>query len=183
VTGVSRNGDAPSVGAGFRSTSRCARLAGLRCGSRGNSLIRRILHPTDFSPASRPAFKEALDLAKMTGARLFLLHVLPALPVIPDVYIAPTTFDELQRGQRDGAQKQLLRLLARAKAARVRASGILREVGAAHEQIVRVARSKRVGLIAMGTHGRGGIARALLGSVAERVVRTASCPVLTVRAK
>jgi universal stress protein A len=147
------------------------------------ALFRLILHPTDFSPASRPAFKAALDLAKMTGARLLLLHVLPVLPMIPDVYIAATTFDTLQRGQRESAQKQLVRLVARAKAARVRAAGLLREAGAAHEQIVRVARSKRVGLIVMGTHGRGGLAKALLGSVAERVVRTAPRPVLTVRGK
>ena len=143
--------------------------------------FRRIVHPSDFSPASRPAFRKSLELAKSHRAQLFVVHVLSMLPVIPDAYVAPTVWDDLERGQRITAQRQLGRLVATAKAAGVRASGVLIDIGVTHEQIVRFARARRADLIVMGTHGRSGLTRALLGSVASRVLATARCPVLTVR--
>jgi len=143
--------------------------------------FRRIVHPSDFSPASRPAFRKAVELAKSQGAQLFVLHVLSMLPVIPDTYVAPSVWEDLEQGQRATAQRQLQGLVAKAKAAGVRAAGALVDVGVTHEQIVRFARAKRADLIVMGTHGRSGLARALLGSVASRVLAAARCPVLTVR--
>jgi nucleotide-binding universal stress UspA family protein len=144
--------------------------------------FRRIVHPSDFSPASRPAFRKSLELAKSHRAQLFVVHVLSMLPVIPDAYVAPTVWDDLERGQRTTAQRQLSRLVAAAKTAGVRASGVVLDIGVTHEQIVRFARARRADLIVMGTHGRSGLTRALLGSVASRVLATARCPVLTVRA-
>jgi nucleotide-binding universal stress UspA family protein len=144
--------------------------------------FRRILHPSDFSAASRAALRTAVETAKTNAAELLIVHVLPALPVVPDAYIAATTYDTLQRGHRAGGQKQLDRLVARAKTAGARASGILLDVGVPAQQIARLAKSRRVDLIVMGTHGRTGLTRALLGSVATRVIAIASCPVLTVRA-
>src|SRR5207245_9106636 len=94
----------------------------------------------------------------------------------------PPSAGGLGRGPRATAQRQLGRLVAKAKAAGVRASGTLLDVGVTHEGIVRFARAKRAGLIVMGTHGRTGLTRALLGSVAARVIATARCPVMTVRA-
>ena len=145
--------------------------------------IRRILHPSDFSPASRPAFREALEMAKALRAQLLIVHALSVLPMIPAGYMTPDTWDKLARGQRAVGQRQLNRLLAKAKTAGVRASSLLVDVGVTHEQIVRVARRKRADLIVMGTHGRTGLTRALLGSVAARVIATAPCPVLTVHAR
>jgi nucleotide-binding universal stress UspA family protein len=144
--------------------------------------FRRILHPSDFSLASRPAFTLALQLAKASRGQLLVAHVLPILPLMPNAYLAPTTYDDLQRGQRAGGQKQLDRLVRAAKAAGVRASGILLDVGAPDELITRLAKSRHMDVIVMGTHGRTGLTRALLGSVAARVVATATCPVLTVHA-
>ena len=144
--------------------------------------LRRILHPSDFSPASRPAFRKALGLAKANRAVLLVAHVLPPLPIFPDAYIPATTYDQLARGQRAGGQKQLDRLLGRVRTAGARASGILVDVGVPAQQIVRLAKSRRADLIVMGTRGRTGLARTLLGSVAARVVALASCPVLTVHA-
>jgi nucleotide-binding universal stress UspA family protein len=144
--------------------------------------IRRIVHPSDFSPASRPAFRKAVELARTYRAQLFVAHVLPMLPVIPDAYVPPSIWDDLERGQRSAAQRQLGRLVARAKAAGVRASGALLDLGVTHEQIVRFARARRADLIVMGTHGRGALTKALLGSVASRVLTTSRCPVVTVRA-
>jgi nucleotide-binding universal stress UspA family protein len=144
---------------------------------------RTILHPSDFSPASRPAFRKALELAKESGAQLLLVHVLPVLPMLPDVYIAASTYNELQRGQRTSAQKQLDRLVRTAKAAGVQASGILLDFGVPAERITRLATSTHADVIVMGTHGRTGLTRALMGSVAARVVASAACPIMTVRAR
>jgi nucleotide-binding universal stress UspA family protein len=144
--------------------------------------FRRILHPTDFSPASRPAFKTALGLAKAGRAELLLVHVLPPLPMIEDAYIAPSTYQQLQRGYRASDQKQLDRLVRTAKTAGVRATGLLLDFGMPAERITRLAESRHADVIVMGTHGRTGLTRALLGSVATRIVATATCPVLTVRA-
>jgi nucleotide-binding universal stress UspA family protein len=147
---------------------------------------RRIMHSTDYSPASRPAFRKAVELAKALHKELVLVHVLsPVLvPIITgEMYIPPSTYDELQRTSRTVALRHLERLTAVAKRVGVRVSSKLVEGAPVAEQIVRTARGLRADLIVLGTHGRTGVARAVLGSVASRVVATASCPVLTVRAQ
>jgi nucleotide-binding universal stress UspA family protein len=142
-----------------------------------------ILHPTDFSKASRAALTRAIAEAKTRKAELLVLHALaPIVPMMGEGYVDPTTYEQMTEAARGGSQKQLDRVVAQAKAARVRARGLLVE-GVAHEQIVRVARARRCELIVMGTHGRTGVARFFLGSVAARVAATASCPVLTVRGR
>jgi len=148
-------------------------------------MSRRILHPTDFSKASTPAFARAIAEARQTRSELLLVHVLA--PVIPAVgasegYLSPSVYEQMSKSARAWAQKQMDRLLAKAKAARVRARGMLLE-GVAHEQIVRAAKRHRASLIVIGTHGRTGVARFFLGSVAARVAATAPCPVLTVRGR
>ncbi|MBI2158584.1 MAG: universal stress protein, partial [Candidatus Rokubacteria bacterium] len=98
-----------------------------------------------------------------------MAHVRSVLPVVPDAYVPPNVWDELQRGQRITGQRQLGRLVAKARAAGARASGFLLDIGVTHERIVRLARARRVDMIVMGTHGRTGLTRAILGSVASRV--------------
>ena len=143
--------------------------------------MKRIMHATDFSPASRGAFKRALAEAKDHKAELTIVHVLsPVLGLAGDGYLAPSTYEVLLRSQKAAAQKKLNALLAKAKSARVRARGLLLE-GVAHEQIVKAAKSKRADLLVVGTHGRTGVARFFVGSVAGRIVASAACPVLTVR--
>jgi len=145
--------------------------------------IRRILHPSDFSRASSAAFAKAVDLAKANRADLVIVHVLsPIIPMMGDGYVSPRVFEELEAAAHAQGQKQLNALLAKARKAGVRASGALLE-GIAHEQIVRSARSRRADLIVIGTHGRTGVAKLFLGSVAGRVVASARCPVMTVRGK
>jgi nucleotide-binding universal stress UspA family protein len=145
--------------------------------------VRRLLYPTDFSPASAPAFRQAVALARDDKAELLIVHVLtPPVPVVSDAYISPKVYDDLERASRAWGQKQIAAPVARAKRAGARVRGLLLE-GVAADQIVRAARSRRADLIVMGTHGRGGFARLLLGSVAERVIATARCPVLTVRGR
>jgi len=145
--------------------------------------MRRIVHPTDFSPASAPAFKKALELAKEDRASLSIVHVLPTLPMLPDGYIAATAYEEMLAAHRRQADQQMQKVVKRAQTAGVKASGTVVDVGVAAEQIVRFAKRQGADVIVMGTHGHGFLARVLLGSVAERVVSRASCPVLTVRAR
>ena len=144
---------------------------------------RVILHPTDFSPASRAAFTRAVADTRAAGAELLLVHVLSVVtPFVGDEYVSPKTYTEVQQSMQAYGQKQLDALVAKAKAAGARVRGLLLE-GTAADAIVRTARSKRADVIVMGTHGRTGFAKLLMGSVAQRVVGTAPCPVLTVRGK
>ena len=145
---------------------------------------RRILHPSDFSKASGAAFAKAVELAKANRAELVVLHVLgPPVPIMGgDGYVSPQVYEDLHTSAQAYASRQLASLVAKAKKAGVRAKAVLRE-GMTHEQIVRAARSARADMIIIGTHGRTGLAKLFLGSIAGRVVSTAKCPVMTVRGK
>jgi nucleotide-binding universal stress UspA family protein len=146
-------------------------------------VFRRLLHATDFSPASRAAFSTALDLARDARGELTIVHVItPAVPMVGDGYVSPGVFEQVEAAAREAGQKELDRLLKKAKQARVRARGVLL-TGVPHEQIVRAARGRRADLIVIGTHGRTGLARLFLGSVAARVLTLARCPVLSVRGR
>jgi nucleotide-binding universal stress UspA family protein len=142
---------------------------------------KRILYPTDFSPAADAAFDHALETAKRDDAKLILLHVVePTSPFADEIAIAlPGPGREAAEA---AARKQFDGLLARAKAADVPASDLLR-FGWPAEEIVEAAFRELADLIVMGTHGRQGLKRLVLGSVAQRVIATAPCPVLTVRMK
>ena len=147
------------------------------------SRLRRILHPSDFSRASGAAFTRATAMAKAERAQLLLVHVLaPPAPIAGEGYIPPKVYDDLEASARAYGQKRLAQLQARARTAGVKAATLLLE-GVAHEQIVRAAKSKKADIIVIGTHGRTGLAKLFLGSVASRVVTASHCPVLTVRGK
>lgn len=145
--------------------------------------IRRVLYASDFSAASRRALSTALSITKSLDAKLTILYALaPVVPMVPDRYIDAVTLDQLDKQARQWSARQLNRLANDAKKAGVRATTLLRD-GDPVDQIVRAARSTRADLIVVGTHGRRGLPKFFLGSVAERVVATAPCPVLTVRGK
>ncbi|MGH7334895.1 MAG: universal stress protein [Candidatus Rokuibacteriota bacterium] len=144
---------------------------------------RRILHASDFSGASRPAFDRALALAKTGRAALTIVHVIsPIVPMVGDGYVSPQVVEELDRRARAYAEKEMAKLVAKAKHAGVRATSLVVE-GTPADRIVRAAKARRADMIVMGTHGRGAVARFFLGSVAGRVVATAACPVLTVKGR
>ena len=138
--------------------------------------IHTILHPTDFSDRAGFAFRVACALARDFGARLLVLHVeQPPLLTLGGMPGVPPVADEYGGEE---LEEQLLRL--RPPDPAVPADHCLRQGDPAAE-IVRLAREYPCDLIVLGTHGRGGLGRLLLGSVAEAVVRQAPCPVLTVR--
>jgi nucleotide-binding universal stress UspA family protein len=143
--------------------------------------FRRVLHASDFSGPANVAFRVAVAVAKVHGAELLLVHVLPAPPTLAGGRrsMSLRAHDELVAIARRAADRQLALLLTKARLSKVRARAF-RVHGDPHREILRAARAKEADLIVMGTHGRTGISRLFLGSVAERVVRLASCPVLTV---
>ena len=141
--------------------------------------LHRILVPTDFSDGSVQAFDTALDMARDSGARLTLFHVhhVPAT-IYPDV-IMPLTPDLVHDLERS-VDHVLAEWRARARAAGVEAD-VATSYGGTAEEICAAADALGAELIVIGTHGRSGLSHVLLGSVAEKVVRKAPCPVLTVR--
>ncbi len=146
--------------------------------------IRRILHPTDFSRASGRALDEAIELAKQNRAELLLLHVMaPVTPYLAeDSYVSPALYTQMEESAKHEAEAAMSALIKKAKKARLDAKSLLLK-GVPHEQIVRVAKNRRAHLIVIGTHGRTGISKFFMGSVAGRVVAMAHCPVLTVRGR
>lgn len=142
--------------------------------------IKCILVPVDFSEPSLAALRYAVDLARMLKARLEIVHVVEAVTYAPMIGSA-VDLDRFRDEQERAAQRRLAQLAADLRRRRVHCRTELK-IGAAWSAIVDLAKRSSADLIVMATEGRHGVGRLLLGSVAERVVRSAGCPVLTVRA-
>jgi universal stress protein A len=145
------------------------------------SQITRMLLPTDFSPASDIAFNYAIDMAARQGASLHLLHVIDDASfatAYPDGFYVE--LPGLRAQLTDEATRRLQEMADRCAPAGVSAT-LEVTVGRPARVVIEVAKERGTDLIVMGTHGRSGFAHLVLGSVAERVVRTAPCAVLTVR--
>jgi nucleotide-binding universal stress UspA family protein len=139
-----------------------------------------ILVPTDFSVAAETALDHALALAAKLGAKVFLLHAY-ALPVIgfPDGTLIPSA--AIASGIINRAEKELADCVAKRRESGVEIVPLLKQADP-REAILATAHDLSADLVVMGTHGRRGIARALIGSVAEAIVRVSPVPVLTVHA-
>lgn len=134
--------------------------------------IKKILCPIDFSDFNESANAYASVLAKSTGAEIVYLHVsLPDVPFGSYAYVDP-----------EQEEKQVLKQLEtiRPTVDGIRASHVV-ECGPPKDRIVEYANENEIDLIVMGTHGRSGLGRLLMGSVAEAVVRKAECPVLALK--
>jgi nucleotide-binding universal stress UspA family protein len=145
--------------------------------------VTRILVPTDFSEPSDAALDYATALARTVGASLHLLHVFDdayasASALAVEMY-APIPADLRERLLEEGKARLRERAIALDDQGIHATAAVY--TGPPAAAIADYAAAQRIDLIVMGTHGRGGVAHLLLGSVAERVVRTAPCPVLTVR--
>ena len=141
-----------------------------------------IVHPTDFSVEAEAAEAKAIRLARQLNGQLLLVHVSTEAPLYGEHAFAMT---EVKRVYEAAAQWADARLAHRAEA--LTKDGVptrwRRCLGVVHEEICKVADQERAEYIVIGTHGRSGLDRLMLGSVADRVVRMAPCPVITVRAK
>jgi nucleotide-binding universal stress UspA family protein len=141
--------------------------------------LKKILVPTDFSVGSEVALRYARELATAFQAQLHILHVLedPIPYTSVEAFAVPVQFyQDLEKSVRQ-RMEQVLDAEDRQKFD----AQLTTEQGSPFVQIIKYAKANEMDLIVMGTHGRGPIAHMLLGSVAEKVVRKAPCPVLTVR--
>ena len=141
-------------------------------------MFKRIVCATDFSDTADTAWELACELARVHQAETVLVHVFVELPVYPEV--AVTSIQRVWEEQRLWVEQQLAERVEAATARGLTARYLLR-TGTAAEEIVRATTEEGADLVVVGTHGRTGIDRLLIGSVAERVVRVAPCPVLTVK--
>lgn len=142
--------------------------------------IRNILCATDLVSTPRAVLQTAATLARSTGATLTILHVLKPPVFSPGQDLNAVTLDRLQVQARAWAVKSLQKLSAHTSRDGVQTTLLLRD-GEPADQIVRAARA--ADFIVMGTHGRRGLTRLFMGSVAQRVVSLAPCAVVTVRGR
>jgi len=140
----------------------------------------RVVVPTDFSSCAEGAWALAQRLGLPFGSELVLVHVLVEAPLWGEGPFNMDQVREVYASARKWADETLGRWAEEARAKGLTVRTVLR-TGSPHEEIVALATDERADLVVIGTHGRGGVNRALLGSVADRVVRLAPCPVLTIR--
>lgn len=143
--------------------------------------LNKICVPTDFSEQAEHALIYGVTMAKKFSAQLHLLHVVQDIaPTVPEPGLAILPTDEIMRNLEQGAKEGLENLIS---ADVGKDLDIVRNVrhGVPFHEIARYSKAETIDLLVLGTHGRTGLAHFLLGSVAERVVRTSPCPVLTVR--
>ncbi len=142
--------------------------------------IKRILFPTDFSEGSDNALPYAADMAKHYGAKLYILHIMHDIAKATGWYVPHVSMDEIYKDMDANARKEIDRcgveeLRGFKDVERIVVKGI------PYDEIIKFAKENKIDLIVIGTHGRRGLDRVIFGSTAERVVRDAPCPVLSVR--
>ena len=142
--------------------------------------VERILCPTDFSDGSLQALSAATDIATRFRTELCLIHVLPILPTLATEPNFALEVHEYQHLLQEDAKKRLDMIARDIKEKGIQATAFV-GLGDAAAEIVRIAEEQRIDLIAIATFGKTGWRRFAFGSVTEKVVRLAPCPVLTVR--
>jgi len=141
--------------------------------------IETILFPTDFSKGSAQASELARTLCTLSGARLHVLHVISALSDRSNLRISTAMLSNMMNEFKEGAAQDMQQFCQENFADLDVTTSIV--VGASHEELLREATRIGADMIVMGTHGRTGLEKLLMGSTAEKVVRSSTIPVLTVR--
>jgi nucleotide-binding universal stress UspA family protein len=147
---------------------------------RATMKLKSILVPMDFSPSAQKALHYALSFAEQFGATITLLNVVEPAVYPTELGYIPVEIDALHKTIETSAREKLAQLAQEQIEPRFRANTLVR-VGRPYHEIITAARELNVDLIVIATHGYTGFKHVLLGSTAERVVRHAPCPVLTVR--
>lgn len=143
--------------------------------------LKKICVPTDFSEAADYALVYATTLADQFQSQIHLLHVIQDItPTIPEPGLAILPTEEILASLVKGATEGLEKTLSTSDSEKYRVERAVRQ-GVPFHEICRYCKEQTIDLLVLGTHGRSGLAHFLLGSVAERVVRSSPCPVLTVR--
>lgn len=142
--------------------------------------VERILFPTDFSEGSYHALPYAVDLARHYNARLYIIHIIYDIARATESHIPHISMDELYKEMSAWAEKEMERCCIE----EIRGlPNVEKKVlkGVPYDEIIKFATEEKIDMIVMGTYGRSGLERFIFGSTAERVVRRAPCPVMTVR--
>ena len=140
----------------------------------------KILTAIDFSENSDYAFDYALTLAKQFDSQLMILHVINEPVDLRGFYVPHISFEQLEKEIEEGAEKMMAKFCSSKMGDFTNFTTSI-VTGIPYEEIIRSAREAAASLIVLGTHGRTGLDHLIFGSTAERVVRGASCPVLTIR--
>ncbi len=140
--------------------------------------IQKILIPTDGSDYSMRAAEYGISIAKMLGAQILVVYVIDAVAL--DQISKVTEREDVERELKQNGERYINYVLGLAEKEGVKADSLLAK-GGPFEQIVHLAKGLNMGLIVMGTYGRRGAERILIGSVAERVIEYSPCPVLVVK--
>jgi nucleotide-binding universal stress UspA family protein len=140
----------------------------------------KILTAIDFSENSDYAFDYALTLAKQFDSQLMILHVINEPVDLRGFYVPHISFEQLEKEIEEGAEKMMAKFCS-SKMGDFTNFTTATVTGIPYEEIIRSAQEAAASLIVLGTHGRTGLDHLIFGSTAERVVRGASCPVLTIR--
>jgi nucleotide-binding universal stress UspA family protein len=140
----------------------------------------KILTAIDFSASSDFAFEYALTLAKQFQAELTVMHVINEPVDLRGFYVPHISFEQLEKEIEEGAEKMMEKFCATKMGDFTRYTTLV-VAGIPYEEVLRKAEETGASLIVLGTHGRTGIDHLIFGSTAERVVRSAACPVLTIR--
>jgi len=142
--------------------------------------VEKILFPTDFSEGSFHALPYAVDLSKHYNAKLYILHIIYDVFRATNSHIPHVSADELHKEMSDWAENEMEECcLEDIRGLKDSEKAVLK--GIPNEEIVKFATEKKVDMIVMGTYGKVGLERLIFGSTAEKVVRRAPCPVMTVR--
>ncbi|MCE5194644.1 MAG: universal stress protein [Nitrospiraceae bacterium] len=142
--------------------------------------IKRILFPTDFSEGSDHALPYAIDMARNYNAKLYIVHVIYDIARAVGWHVTHISIDDLYKDIAENAKKEMERYSNDIPKNLSSVEKIILK-GTPYSEIIKFAKENTIDIIVMGTHGRRGIDRVLFGSTAERVVRDAPCPVLSVR--
>ena len=143
--------------------------------------LQPIVFATDFSPASEPAFKKAIEMARKEGAELIVAHVYEPPASLSHSGVADDFIEaDLEETIRRDVEKKLEIVLEKARAEGLRVRGEIL-AGHAPKRLADLADRSGASLLILGTHGRTGLKKLVVGSVASKVIATAPCPVLTVR--
>jgi universal stress protein A len=140
----------------------------------------KILTAIDFSESSDFAFEYALTLARQFQAELILMHVINEPVDLRGFYVPHISFEQLEKEIEEGAEK-MMEKFCQTKLGDFTKFTTVVVAGIPYEEIIRKSKETGASLIVLGTHGRTGIDHLIFGSTAERVVRSAACPVLTIR--
>jgi universal stress protein A len=147
----------------------------------GNMMtIKKILCPIDFSAPSLKGLDYAVEMAILCRAQLSVVYVLPILPVSASNLNINLRIPEYERMIHKDSEQQLKAIVAKRVPKRLKVRTLIGHGNAAHE-ILRLAKEEKVNLIVIATHGHTGFHHLVVGSVAEKIVRLAHCPVLAVR--